>query len=92
MLEDLLQIYTRGIICRRWNSKSKMKLTLLPLPHWEMLQDFGDLIRSKKKSCWCNDLLQDGVFAGGDAGPTTDTIDFITIATTGNATDFGNLS
>tara|TARA_R100001129_G_scaffold47779_1_gene32640 strand:+ start:85 stop:1074 length:990 start_codon:yes stop_codon:yes gene_type:complete len=31
-----------------------------------------------------------GLFGGGE--PTTDTIDFINIGTTGNATDFGNLS
>ncbi len=31
-----------------------------------------------------------GLFGGGE--PTTDTIDFINIDTTGNATDFGNLS
>ena len=32
------------------------------------------------------------VFAGGDAGPTTDTINFVTIATTRKCNDFGNLS
>tara|TARA_R100001079_G_scaffold38943_1_gene19700 strand:+ start:168 stop:1226 length:1059 start_codon:yes stop_codon:yes gene_type:complete len=33
-----------------------------------------------------------GVFTGGSAPSATDTMSFITIATTGNATDFGNLS
>ena len=36
-----------------------------------------------------------GVFSGGNGAPSTtyvDTMSFITIATTGNATDFGNLS
>ena len=36
-----------------------------------------------------------GVFTGGNAAPSTtyvDTMSFVTIATTGNATDFGNLS
>ena len=31
-----------------------------------------------------------GLFAGGN--PFTDVIDFVEIATTGNATDFGNLT
>ena len=31
-----------------------------------------------------------GVFAGGD--PLTNTIDYVTITTTGNATDFGDLT
>ena len=32
-----------------------------------------------------------GMFAGGFAPGTVDTVDYITISTTGNATDFGNL-
>ena len=31
-----------------------------------------------------------GVFEGGDSGSTTNVIDFITIASAGNATDFGD--
>lgn len=33
-----------------------------------------------------------GVFAGGEGGAVSSTIDYITIATTGNATSFGNLA
>ena len=33
-----------------------------------------------------------GIFAGGAAGANSNVIDYITIATTGNATDFGDLS
>ena len=33
-----------------------------------------------------------GVFAGGWKGSNEDTIEYITIATTGNSADFGNLS
>jgi hypothetical protein len=32
------------------------------------------------------------LFAGGNAGGTTNVISYITIATTGNATDFGDLT
>ena len=32
-----------------------------------------------------------GVFGGGKAVPYVNTIDYVTIQTTGNATDFGNL-
>ena len=33
-----------------------------------------------------------GCFGGGETSPTTDTIDYVTIASTGDATDFGDLS
>ena len=33
-----------------------------------------------------------GIFAGGNTGSVVDTIDYVQIASTGNATDFGNLS
>jgi FlaG/FlaF family flagellin (archaellin) len=33
-----------------------------------------------------------GIFAGGSTGSTTNVIDYVTITTTGNATDFGDLS
>jgi hypothetical protein len=32
-----------------------------------------------------------GLFAGGEGGSAENTIQFVTIATTGNATDFGDL-
>jgi hypothetical protein len=39
----------------------------------------------------CSDATK-GVFAGGGESPAFDIIDYITIQTTGDATDFGNLT
>jgi len=56
--------------------------------------DFGDLTQGRSLISATSDGAR-GVFAGGTTGdnPTqiVNTIDYITIATTGNATDFGDL-
>jgi hypothetical protein len=56
--------------------------------------DFGDLTQARAYLAACSSSTR-GVFgAGGDANPVTfvsDRIDYITIATTGNATDFGDV-
>ena len=56
---------------------------------------FGDLGRSNSDSAFGNAANQvRALFTGGynTSGSTTNTIDFITFATTGNAQDFGDLS
>jgi hypothetical protein len=57
--------------------------------------DFGDLTQGRGIISATSDGSR-GVFAGGTTGSTgadiVDTIDYITIATTGDATDFGNLT
>jgi len=57
--------------------------------------DFGDLTQGRSQIGATSDGAR-GVFAGGTTGsaPTeiVNTIDYITIATTGNATDFGDLT
>ena len=58
--------------------------------------NFGDL--SQLRGTMVNSAANStrGIFAGGDTNPgtpaVTNTIDFITIATTGNASDFGDLT
>ena len=58
-------------------------------------QDFGDLIRGDWGSGAAANNTR-GIIAGGQGGPSpfpkSDVIQFITIATTGNAEDFGNLT
>jgi hypothetical protein len=57
--------------------------------------DFGDLSISRTLSNAASNATRGLFFGGDDNGPTytrTDIIDYITIDTTGNATDFGNLS
>jgi hypothetical protein len=57
-------------------------------------QDFGDLTTTNRNRV-SNGVVSSGtrgVFAGGIVGPTaSNVIDYITIATIGNATDFGDL-
>ena len=58
--------------------------------------NFGDL--SQLRGTMVNSAANStrGIFAGGESNPgtpaTTNTIDFITIASTGNASDFGDLT
>jgi len=59
-------------------------------------QDFGDLSQSRSAPGSCSSSTR-GVFAGGatvtsPSPSTVNTIDYITISTTGNAADFGDLS
>ena len=57
--------------------------------------DFGDLNESRKYAAGCSSKTR-GLFGGGSEtspGPAIrDSIDYITIASTGNALDFGNLT
>ena len=57
--------------------------------------DFGDLSQGRGTMEATSDGVR-GIFAGGttgsNAGDRVNTIDYITIATTGNATDFGDLT
>ena len=52
--------------------------------------DFGDLSEARQFAMGTGNAIR-GVFGGG-GHPATNTIDYITIATTGNATGFGDLS
>lgn len=57
--------------------------------------DFGDLTRTLSSLSACASTTR-GIFAGGNGGPsagyaTVNTINYVTIASTGNATNFGNL-
>jgi hypothetical protein len=58
--------------------------------------DFGDLTVTKSDLSGCSSPIR-GIFSGGfltgtPTGTNTNVIDYITIATTGNATDFGDLT
>jgi len=57
--------------------------------------DFGNLSQARSSAAACSSSTR-GLFGGGISSPSpltfADTIDFITISSTGNATDFGNLT
>ena len=57
--------------------------------------DFGDLTVARKNVASPTNSTTRGVFVGGYGGSPAaivNTIDYITISTTGNATDFGDLT
>ena len=57
--------------------------------------DFGDLISTDNNAKGACSSSTRGIFAGGDEhnySNRTDRIEFVTISTTGNSTDFGNLT
>jgi len=58
-------------------------------------QDFGDLTQSRILMAGASNSVR-GLFFGGQqntpGGPESDVIDFVTIASSGNATDFGDVS
>ena len=58
--------------------------------------DFGDLSQARGRAAAGSNSIR-GVFAGGThtgapAYPDSDVIDFVTISTTGDAADFGDLT
>ena len=55
------------------------------------INDYGNGPLSAATASFSPSLPPLGLFMGGTAGSGQDTIDFITITTAGNATDFGNL-
>ena len=56
--------------------------------------DFGDLSVTRSRSGSCSNAIR-GLFAGGDTNPnspsSSNVIDYITISSLGNTTDFGDL-
>ena len=54
-------------------------------------QDFGDLSQARALISGTSNSLR-GIFAAGIAPSRVNTIDFITIASTGNAADFGDMT
>jgi len=58
-------------------------------------QDFGDLTTQKNTGSSCSNSIR-GLYFGGNSGPSpspfTNSIEYVTIATLGNSTDFGDLT
>jgi len=57
-------------------------------------QDFGDLVTNRFLMATAGDQYNAstrGVWAGGDSPTSKSTIDYVTLASTGNASDFGDL-
>ena len=86
---------TRGLVAGGLSSPSNMdNIDFITISTMGDAQDFGNLSQARYKlySSGCASRTR-GLWGGGytQPGQNRDTIDFVTIASTGNATDFGNL-
>ena len=88
---------TRALVAGGNGSTAKTDIVYITMDTPGNATDFGDMTvtRGLSKGC-CNDDTR-SVFVGGFSSPATgggvrNVIDYVTTATTGNATDFGDLS
>ena len=89
---------TRGIVGGGGGPSSPNNLNVMEfvtISNTANAQDFGDLSVARRGIAACSSSTR-GLWGGGRSDPSgsnpDDTIDFATIATLGNAADFGNLS
>ena len=87
----------RGAFAGGWNGSRRDEIDYVTVENTGNASDFGDLSveRSPSQAAFGNGTR--GVWAGGHGVPgpgdsTTDIIDYVTLANTGNATDFGDLT
>ena len=86
---------TRGIFAGGKDPAFTNRIDYVTIPSLGDAIDFGDLTRSEIFMSGTSNNIR-GIFAGGandtpSSDTRKDTIDYITIASIGNATDFGNL-
>ena len=84
---------TRGIVFLGDNAGSTKVNTIehVTISTTGNSSDFGDSTTTARYSSGCSNAVR-GLKFGGNDGSATDVIDFIEIATLGNALDFGNLA
>ena len=85
---------TRGLTGGGYTSSKQDVIDYLTISTLGNSQDFGNLTASRYWISSCSSTTR-GIWGGGGVAPTSpnksDIIDFVTISSTGNATDFGNL-
>jgi hypothetical protein len=87
---------TRGVIGGGYSSIAVNTIDYITISTTGNATDFGDLTETKEWPSSCSSSTR-GIFAGGNQvnSPTallSNVIEYITIATTGNATDFGDMT
>ena len=87
---------TRGIVGGGQSPSSNINtINFVTIANTANALDFGDLSVARRGIAACSSSTR-GLWGGGRSDPSgsnpDDTIDFVTIATLGNASDFGNLS
>ena len=82
---------TRGINAGGYNPAAFTDIHFFTFSSGGGMNDFGDLKTAVYASAGCGNNIR-GLSGGGNGGSTFEAgIEFVTIATTGDATDFGNL-
>ena len=86
---------TRGCVAGGYGSSDSNVIDFVTMASQGDAQNFGDLTQTGHGVSMCINDSTRGVFAGRTGGsPSTfrNTIDYITIASTGDAADFGDIS
>ena len=84
---------TRGVFAGGTNSPNNT-IDFVTIASTGNAQDFGDLLEGNTAACCSTSNNTRGVIMGGDLQPSnafTNTMQYVTIATTGNAQDFGDM-
>ena len=87
----------RGVFGRQYTPSILGKIEYLNISTTGSSQEFGELTIARHATAGCSSSTR-GVFGGGHTGPaltplsTTNVIQYITIASLGNAIDFGDLT
>ena len=84
----------RGVFAGGYNGGQTNTIEFVPFSSLGNTTDFGDMTYAARDMGGCSNATR-GLFYGGIATPSapagTDTINYITIASTGNGVDYGNL-
>ena len=88
--------YGRGIFMGGYttspSSAAVVDIHYINIPSMGNSRDFGDLVNAARWAGGSCGSSTRGLYGGGATPASTDHIDFVTIATTSNALDFGNLA
>ena len=86
---------TRGVISGGQGSSTRNEIKYVTIASTGNATDFGDLTQQRYYAGGCSSSTRGLTGGGNDGAPNyvnTNIIDYVTIASTGNATDFGDLT
>ena len=86
--------FQRAVMAGGWNGSENNVMDYVSITSTGNATDFGDLVITRRNYGGGISSTTRGVFTGGynpSVGPSALSMDYITIATTGNASDFGDM-
>ena len=86
--------FQRAVMAGGWNGSNNNVMDYVNITSTGNATDFGDLVITRRNYGGGISSTTRGVFTGGynpSVGPSALSMDYITIATTGNASDFGDM-